>query len=174
MDHETRRCPRCATDKSVTAFGVRAATGRPTAWCAACKKMYDRDWYRRNKPLHGAAVARRNARIRARNRRLLKRAKAVPCADCGVRYEAVVMDFDHVRGVKRANVSLLAGSGASEEAILAEIAKCDVVCANCHRERTHGSRAGALRGAPVVAMGSADAVQLRLVFEQGSCYQVAG
>lgn len=63
-------------------------------------------------------------------------AKDKPCADCGVSYPHYVMDFDHVRGKKLCNVS----SGRfhrSMKRLLDEIAKCDVVCANYHRERTH-------------------------------------
>lgn len=73
----------------------------------------------------------------------------VPCADCGVPYRYWVMQLDHVpeRGAKSFTVSLTYTSGrdrrvvVSREALLAEIAKCDVVCANCHAERTH-SRGG--------------------------------
>ena len=68
--------------------------------------------------------------------------KARPCADCGVQYPPYVMDFDHVRGEKLFNVSAKAGSMARERRD-AEIAKCDLVCANCHRIRTHLRRAGA-------------------------------
>lgn len=63
-------------------------------------------------------------------------AKAIPCADCGKRYPHYVMDFDHVSDDKEANVSDLKRSGVSESRLLAEIAKCEVVCANCHRART--------------------------------------
>lgn len=61
--------------------------------------------------------------------------KDQPCADCGVRYPPYVMDFDHVRGVKRKDVGLMRLD--SLENLMNEIEKCDVVCANCHRERTH-------------------------------------
>jgi hypothetical protein len=70
---------------------------------------------------------------------IVKTAKDQPCADCGIRYPVYVMDFDHVRGEKQSNVASLVGMSASEERLRAEIAKCDVVCANCHRERTYGS-----------------------------------
>lgn len=63
--------------------------------------------------------------------------KQVPCADCGEVYPPYVMDFDHVRGEKKFTISQ-ALDGETED-LLAEIAKCDVVCANCHRERTHGA-----------------------------------
>jgi hypothetical protein len=49
------------------------------------------------------------------------------------------MDFDHRPGeTKCFNLSIAAGqTRLSWEKMEAEIAKCDVVCANCHRERTH-------------------------------------
>jgi hypothetical protein len=51
-----------------------------------------------------------------------------------------MMDFDHVRGEKLFDVSRMVGPGLSLELIKAEIAKCDVVCANCHRIRTFERR----------------------------------
>jgi hypothetical protein len=58
---------------------------------------------------------------------------AHPCVDCGEK-NLVVLEFDHVRGVKQRDVMGLLGS--SIKSIEAEIAKCDVVCANCHAKRT--------------------------------------
>ena len=68
-----------------------------------------------------------------RKRALLNELKDAPCVDCGVRYPHYVMDFDHVRGEKVDSCARIALSKLEEEA-----AKCDLVCANCHRERTHG------------------------------------
>ena len=45
------------------------------------------------------------------------------------------MDFDHGQSEKIDDVARLV-MGGSETKLLAEIAKCEVVCANCHRERT--------------------------------------
>lgn len=75
-----------------------------------------------------------NARRRAQNTEVINAAKAVPCMDCGGRFPSVAMDFDHVRGTKVSNVSLLRAHAV--ETIREEIAKCDVVCSNCHRIRT--------------------------------------
>lgn len=74
----------------------------------------------------------------ARTRDVVLAAKATPCADCGVSYPYYVMDFDHVRGVKKFVVAKCCSRGL--EAVKEEILKCDVVCANCHRERTHQRR----------------------------------
>ena len=59
-----------------------------------------------------------------------------PCVDCKVQYPYYVMDFDHVRGRKQKNVMELVPS-LSKKKIDEEIAKCEVVCSNCHRIRTH-------------------------------------
>lgn len=69
-------------------------------------------------------------------RKLLWEAKRRSCADCGVQYPPYVMDFDHVRGVKTLKLSSVVMQ-RSKGAVLAEIEKCDIVCANCHRERTY-------------------------------------
>lgn len=58
------------------------------------------------------------------------------CADCGYRGHAAALDFDHLPGsVKLFDIG---GSVAkySLEVLLAEVTKCEVVCANCHRVRT--------------------------------------
>lgn len=59
-----------------------------------------------------------------------------PCADCKQTFDPVCMDFDHVRGVKRKKIVQLVNDGYSKDVILEEIAKCELVCANCHRIRT--------------------------------------
>ncbi len=47
------------------------------------------------------------------------------------------MDFDHVRGEKKFNLGSVLALNVSAEILDEEIAKCDIVCANCHRIRTH-------------------------------------
>jgi hypothetical protein len=70
-------------------------------------------------------------------RPLIDAIKDRPCADCGLRFPPICMDFDHRDPTtKLENVSILYGNGAAWERIRAEIDKCDVVCANCHRIRT--------------------------------------
>lgn len=61
-------------------------------------------------------------------------ATKVCSADCPER-DPTVLEFDHVRGIKLANVSELI-IAQNRKHLWIEIAKCDVVCANCHRRRT--------------------------------------
>lgn len=58
------------------------------------------------------------------------------CADCGGIFPGCVYDFDHVRGEKSFSVSQWASKDITLEMLMSEIAKCDVVCSNCHRVRT--------------------------------------
>lgn len=83
----------------------------------------------------------------AQNRELVDGIKlARGCADCGYRAHACALQFDHLPGrEKRGEVARLAsacfGSFETRRArLLAEIAKCEVVCANCHAVRTQQRR----------------------------------
>lgn len=100
------------------------------------QKRYDSSnrWDRENPELRKEVVRKSNAKAYARNRAIVLAAKKVPCADCGRCYSPVVMDFDHVRGTKRFNIGRNGGRGSITR-LKAELAKCEVVCANCHRER---------------------------------------
>lgn len=69
-----------------------------------------------------------------RIRNLINEWKSVPCADCKNSFDPVCMDFDHRPDeIKLGNISSFL---YDEDGLRAEIAKCDVVCACCHRLRT--------------------------------------
>jgi hypothetical protein len=76
-------------------------------------------------------------KLKADKRTLIRILKDRPCADCGQRFPPAAMDFDHVRGEKLHGVAHIVNTAHSIDTLLAEIAKCDVVCATCHRIRTH-------------------------------------
>jgi hypothetical protein len=61
--------------------------------------------------------------------------EASGCVDCGITNH-IMLDFDHLRD-KKYNISRMIHDGFSWKAIKKEIEKCEVVCANCHRVRTH-------------------------------------
>jgi hypothetical protein len=90
--------------------------------------------YTETKQAHLDKKNRNRDRIRAYIREL----KNKPCMDCGIKYPYYVMDFDHREGVEKTiTPRSMVAQGWSFARIDAEVAKCDVVCANCHRERTH-------------------------------------
>jgi hypothetical protein len=93
-----------------------------------------RKWWRNN--LDRAKANNRNSRasISNMNSKTMLEAKSKPCKDCGGTFPPYVMEFDHARGNKRACLNSLKDK---IKAFNIEMAKCDVVCANCHRIRTY-------------------------------------
>lgn len=64
-----------------------------------------------------------------------------PCMDCNISHRYFAMDYDHVRGEKVANINKLLKLGINKfHLLLKEIAKCDLVCASCHRIRSSNRR----------------------------------
>lgn len=88
-------------------------------------------------PRYVAAKARFRKKRSNEIRQLLQAAKDAPCKDCGNKYPYYVMDLDHRDpSTKCATPSDLLATAWTLDRVSAEIAKCDAVCANCHRERT--------------------------------------
>lgn len=70
----------------------------------------------------------------------LKKLKDVPCHDCKGKFPYYIMEFDHVpeRGEKLFNISTGGNLSTTKGSVLLkELEKCDIVCANCHKIRTH-------------------------------------
>lgn len=59
------------------------------------------------------------------------------CMDCGYADHWCALDLDHRPGEIKLYEPATLKAVPSWEAIHAELAKCDVVCANCHRIRTN-------------------------------------
>lgn len=94
----------------------------------------------RKRSKHGAR--KRRLRIQA----IVAAAKDKPCVDCGTRLPFECMELDHVRGEKRFAVGHRNSPSRyiSIEDLVAEIAKCDVRCPNCHRLRHYRERLAAM------------------------------
>lgn len=59
-----------------------------------------------------------------------------PCVDCGL--VSVTNEFDHVKGTKEFNISnAFMRRTMTTEKFIAEIEKCVMRCAKCHRIKTH-------------------------------------
>lgn len=72
---------------------------------------------------------------------LIQIKEATPCHDCCLKYPYYVMDFDHRDDEEKTYlVSRLPDMGRMD-VLLAEIEKCDIICSNCHRERTNERKA---------------------------------
>lgn len=83
---------------------------------------------------------RRSAKNKKEVQEMLGRIKEQSgCIDCQQKYPWYILDFDHVYGKKVANIGQMLNYFSVED-ILKEVAKCDVVCSNCHRERTYNRK----------------------------------
>jgi hypothetical protein len=90
--------------------------------------------------LHGIIEAMTDKELDHYNKQALKKRiaeikEASGCVDCGINNH-IILDFDHIKN-KKYNISRMIHDGFSWAAIKKEISKCEVVCANCHRIRTH-------------------------------------
>jgi hypothetical protein len=137
-----KRCARCRKIKSLEDFH-RRGDGRQT-WCKACRKAYDSQYHRTTAPIRIAQKRQRHEEMIAWYRSLKA---GRPCTDCGGFFHHAAMAWDHLPGTdKVADVSSLL-SRHSRRRVLDEIAKCELVCANCHAARTfHRARGVAQPG----------------------------
>lgn len=102
--------------------------------CRTCNKEYQHKWYLKNKKLQAIRTKSSNEKAANRNRAyIVTYFESHSCVDCG-ESDIVVLDFDHLKD-KREDVCRIINS-YSLKSLVEEIAKCEVVCANCHRRRT--------------------------------------
>lgn len=100
-----------------------------------------------------ARVRRNDARYEAEKRAWISSYLAEhPCVDCG-ETAPEVLDFDHIaeRGQKTAPVSAFVRGGYALAKLIAEVALCEVRCANCHRRFTRRREREARAAEAVVA-----------------------
>jgi hypothetical protein len=103
----------------------------------ADRKAYAHKHYEANKDLYKRRAAAGRRKHRQNVVRIIREAKAKPCADCDVQYPYYVMQFDHIGTGKNFDVGRPGTGTVSIRSLQLEIAMCEVVCANCHAERTH-------------------------------------
>jgi hypothetical protein len=130
---EQKVCCKCRALKPIEEFNFRnRSAGVRHHYCRDCGKDLTRSHYQRNKRQY----CDRSLRAKLARREHVRQMKSRPCADCGIQYPYYVMDFDHREGEEKVfemNRVIYVTMGALKK----EIEKCDVVCSNCHRERTY-------------------------------------
>lgn len=131
------RCSGCKRNLPETEFAWRdKARTRRASRCRRCQREYGKAWYHANADHRRAQIAAHNERTRRERIAYLRRYKADRgCADCG-EDDPIVLEFDH----RRDKSFTIGNNSRGWSVVLAELEKCDVVCANCHRRRTHKRR----------------------------------
>jgi hypothetical protein len=144
-----RICSRCSQLRPLEDFAPKyRELPQPSSYCRSCQSAYHKEWYRRNRERQIARARANRARTEPYPERTIVRLDARrrrwlyllghPCVDCGER-DPLLLEFDH-RAQKRAGIMELMRKHATWAEILAEIEKCDVRCANCHRRKTARTR----------------------------------
>lgn len=130
----TKLCNKCKVVKPLDDFYRRSRVkdGRQSI----CKDCSSKDHAKRYSS--NPRMKEQYRLTRARNAQTLRsvvlEALSVGCADCGID-NPVVLDFDHLRD-KSFTISQAVRMGVGVKRLREEIAKCEVVCSNCHRIRT--------------------------------------
>lgn len=127
-------CKECTKTKPDNEFYYQAKSGK--SLCKKCSLEKFKRHYLNNKQRY---VDRNREVVREKRRAsrkyIYEYLHSHPCVDCG-ESDPVVLEFDHVRGKKFKGISFLCSAGYKIEIIKAEIEKCVVRCANCHRRKT--------------------------------------
>lgn len=136
-------CRTCGQNKETSEFGwLNIKQGKRQARCRECFRKYHRMWwqkYKHNRTITPEQIKEwRNRKIQRARAFVLAYLKSHPCSKCGFTNVAA-LDFHHVTDEpynKWTRVSKLIQRSYSTERISKEIAKCIVLCANCHRIET--------------------------------------
>jgi hypothetical protein len=130
------KCSKCKEFKDETEYARNK--GKKSGYngtCNICKKQFQANWYLRHKDEQCVRASNTRKRVQDYVRQIKQ---ITPCADCGVLYPYYVMDFDHIDGDKKFNLANSTQQGFL--IVKKEIEKCEVVCSNCHRIRTHNRK----------------------------------
>jgi|SRR5579864_315825 len=120
-------CANCHRRRTARYFGWRRLRGLESLTLPALPQRGSPDYERIKSVRSGQARRHRNRAI------VYAYLRDHPCVICG-NTDPVVLDFDHLGGKFRDVSWLVAYSGKTD--VLAEIEKCRVLCANCHRRHT--------------------------------------
>ena len=128
----TRRCAKCGDPKPIDDFAFKnKEKGLRNSYCKECMKPIRRDHYHKNPgPYRSRAIASK----KSVQLWFFQWLSTKSCIDCG-ETDPVVLECDHVRGVKLDTVSHIRQSG-SRKKLLTEMDKCEVRCTNCHKRKT--------------------------------------
>lgn len=129
---KVKNCVGCGRDKPISDFALRV-NGRLDARCRPCRAAYQHAHYLKHRERYIArAAASRSKLRRERLKLILDHLVESGCVDCG-ETDPLVLEFDHLSD-KSFNIGE-EFSTRSWDAVIAEMEKCDVVCANCHVRR---------------------------------------
>lgn len=130
---------KCKKVKSESEFALKKK--KRHSWCKECFRSYAKEHYQKNKKYY----IDKSRRAKLRKVEYIIQLRLKPCTDCRKTYPYYVMEFDH-RNPEEKSANITSIINNSWKKIKEELVKCDVVCANCHRIRTHKRRISLIGG----------------------------
>jgi len=113
-----KRCPQCTLLKKNSKFSPdKKQLTKLRSWCKLC-------------------MAARSVAIRAKRKTWVFSMTGQTCLGCGEDFPQYVFEFHH-RVPNEKVFAIASGYSRSKKIILAELEKCDLLCANCHKHAHH-------------------------------------
>lgn len=129
-----KTCSLCKTEKPLGDFARK--NQKFTSRCKTCNNEYFKKWYKSNQKTQITRVKENAKSRRDIAKQYVKNyLETHPCVMCG-NSDILVLEFDHLRD-KTQTISSMIQESKSLDVIKAEINKCQVLCANCHKVKTH-------------------------------------
>lgn len=131
-------CSVCLVEKDISLFNSKGK-GKLQSYCRDCQKTKWKVYYSipEKRKIHNLNRNKHDSIKRLNYKDLINKIKDAPCKDCKIKYNPWQMDFDHINDNKISSIASMIGNKSPFNKILEEIKKCELVCANCHRDRTH-------------------------------------
>lgn len=132
-----KKCTKCGEIKNEDDFPWKKKGMTRRSQCLLCKKEHAANYFKANRDKYIDGLRERRLRVRKELAEHVTSLRRAPCTDCKRTYDPWIMEFDHRDPPEKAfGISRPAGRSKFR----AELAKCDLVCANCHKQRTYERR----------------------------------
>ena len=130
---ETKICSKCKRELPLDNFRWKVKSqGKKHSQCKECQSKSEKKYYRENTERQQAVRERANFQKQA-NVEYVEYRKECGCQKCGEKRK-FALDFHHINPEEKIDNIAHMIKSAIEKGLIAELAKCDVLCANCHRE----------------------------------------
>lgn len=136
---DTMRCSRCHENRAEGEWLPSAWKRQRGGYCRSCQAAYYKDRVSADK---GYFLKYQNARRKVGYDKIKALKESLGCMVCGYNKCHAALDFHHRdQSTKKHNICRV--WNLSWERAMEEIAKCDLLCANCHREHHFNERESA-------------------------------
>lgn len=130
---ELKKCTKCQRELPLDNFRWKnKSEGRRHAQCKECQRAQEKQHYQESRERRGS-VRMTTDYQKSTNMYLVNKARQVGCKKCGEK-RFYVLDFHHRNNDEKVETINHMIKSASVQTLQRELEKCDVLCANCHRE----------------------------------------